>query len=842
MLRSLPRDFLPLSLLFLTLTMPFGLARADDDDDDDKTVAEVVDGHDAFEGLFTLFRDPKSGVTHMRIEPTQLGQEFIHWVQVANGAATSGFFKGKYGSARIVELRRHFDRIEFYAKNTGYVFDPDSALSRASQANLPDALLAVADIVAEDPSTGAVLIDAAPVFASESLTQITPTANPDADPKTTLSLGSLDKDKTRILNLRSYAENTDIEVAFAFHNGEPLFRGQTDVTDPRHVSARVMHSLIAVPDNDYQARPDDARMGYFSNTITELTSHDVTPYRDQIHRWHLVKKDPTAAVSEPIEPIVWWIENTTPVEWRGIIRDAALEWNRAFETAGFRNALEVRIQPDDATWDAGDIRYNVLRWTSSPFPPFGGYGPHFSNPRTGQILGADIMLEFSMLGRYKHTRPLLQPSAVGVDDAQPSHCAMGSVLHDNHRFSLALTEALGNDDALTEQLVRDTLHYLILHEIGHTLGLSHNMKASNLLSLEEAFNADIVAERGLAGSVMDYPAVNFASDPRQQTLFYSVRPGPYDHWAIDYGYSQALDDSREERARLAAILARSTEPALIFGNDADDMRRPGAAMDPRVNVFDMASDSIAYAVHIMELMQRAMHNVDKLALEEGRSYQGVRNGLADFLVQWRRAASTVSRFVGGVYVDRSVVGQADSTSPFTPVSEETQRQAMDVLTQYVFAPGAMTAPPSVYRMAAAQRRGFAHYGTTEDHKVQANVLAVQKAALDGLLHPVVLERITDTTRYGNTYTLDAVLSDLTRAVFAADAKRDVDPIRQNLQLETLHRLIQLFQGDAIFTTRTAALAQLLAIDKMLGKKGHTDAQTQAHTAHIKLMIRRALDG
>jgi hypothetical protein len=113
-----------------------------------------------------------------------------------------------------------------------------------------------------------------------------------------------------------------------------------------------------------------------------------------IHRWDLRKKDPNAAVSEPVEPIVWWIENSTPHEWRETIKNAVLEWNKAFEKAGFKNAVQVKIQPDDADWDAGDIRYNVLRWTSSPNPPFGGYGPSFVNPRTGQILGSDIMLEF----------------------------------------------------------------------------------------------------------------------------------------------------------------------------------------------------------------------------------------------------------------------------------------------------------------------------------------------------------------------------------------------------------------------------------------------------------------
>ena len=149
-----------------------------------------------------------------------------------------------------------------------------------------------------------------------------------------------------------------------------------------------------MPDNDFQPRFDDPRVGFFGQTINDMTSTSATPYRDLINRWHLVKKDPAAELSEPVQPIVYWIENSTPTEFRSTIKEAVESWNLAFEKAGFKNAVVVKMQPDDATWDAGDIRYNVLRWTSSPRPPFGGYGPSFTNPRTGQILGADIMLEW----------------------------------------------------------------------------------------------------------------------------------------------------------------------------------------------------------------------------------------------------------------------------------------------------------------------------------------------------------------------------------------------------------------------------------------------------------------
>ena len=149
-----------------------------------------------------------------------------------------------------------------------------------------------------------------------------------------------------------------------------------------------------MPDEDYEIRFDDQRVGYFLTQVDNLTDPGTTNYRDLVNRWKLIKKDPSLDISEPIKPITWWIENSTPMEWRETIKEAVLQWNVAFEKAGFKNAIEVKIQPDDADWDAGDIRYNVLRWTSSPNPPFGGYGPSMVNPKTGEIIAADVMLEF----------------------------------------------------------------------------------------------------------------------------------------------------------------------------------------------------------------------------------------------------------------------------------------------------------------------------------------------------------------------------------------------------------------------------------------------------------------
>jgi hypothetical protein len=809
-----------------------------------KTIAELTEEAERFDGFFTLFRDKKTGETQMLIKKDQIDEEFVYWVQIHNGPVTAGYFKGAYGGSARVSVERHFDRIEFIAQNTNFYFDPDNAVSKASEANIADSLLATAKIVAEDEETGDILIKSDKLFKSEALAQISPTPNPDADPKTAFSLGKIDGDKSKILHLRSYPKNTDVEVEYVFSNPTPRVFGGADITDPRNVSVKVMHSLIEVPENDYQPRKDDARVGNWVTQINDLTSGDVTPYRDVISRFHLVKADPTAELSEPIVPILFWIENTTPVEWRDLIRDAALEWNKAFEHAGFKNALQIKVQPDDAEWDAADIRYNVLRWTSSPIPPFGGYGPHFTDPRTGQVIGADVMLEYSFMFRTPRLRALIQddPALQFWGDQETMHCSLGHSLQQNSAFaSLAADVAYGGDDELNQQLAHDAMHYLILHEIGHTIGMNHNMKATQLIGPEEAFDADVVAEKGLAGSVMDYPAINFAPTREQQTQFYQTTPGPYDDWFIEYVYSPALEDAEAEDARLEAILARSTEHGLAFGNDADDMRSPGKAIDPRVNIYDMSNDAVTYASNAMAMLSDTVNGMVNKYPAEGKSYEETWQGLGIVMGQWGRHASVVSRYIGGIYVDRAVVGQDGATQPFTPVETSKQRQAMNVLARQVFAADAIDIPGELLAHAARQRRGFDHFAGTEDPKAHDAIMAIQSGVLDHLLHPVVTKRITDSALYGNGYSLSSMMGDLTDAIFDEDARSNVSTIRQNLQMNYVKRLAAMAKGGYDTPSQSMAIYTLNAIDDLLDRKRGNNVSTQAHTQNLKLTIERALD-
>jgi hypothetical protein len=598
---------------------------------------------------------------------------------------------------------------------------------------------------------------------------------------------------------------------------------------------------------------DDPRVGYFLTQTNNMTSTDVVNYRDFIHRWKLVKKNPDATISEPVTPITWWIENTTPVEFRETIKDGVLAWNKAFEKAGFNNAMVVKIQPDDADWDAGDVRYNVLRWTSSPNPPFGGYGPSFVNPRTGEILGADIMLEYvHFTNRVYYDRVFDNAAALNFTAATAEEeklkffknknnhlfCSKGHLMHENTLFGQTVLAAAGASDLEMKGMKEQGMKSLIMHEVGHTLGLNHNMKASQLFSPEQLADANFIKGKALTGSVMDYAGINLTLDRSKQGQYYDMAVGPYDIWAIQFGYTPFKSTSEKN-----TLLDRSTEPSLIFGNDADDMRSPGKAIDPRVMIGDLSNDQIGYSIDRIQLSNNMMKDIKTRFGNSGESYMQLRQAYYILSGQSATAAGVISRFIGGVYVDRTKPGQNGETMPYTPVSLEDQKRAMNALKKYVFAPDAFKAPADLYNYLAQQRRGYNFFGGPEDPKIHEQVLSYQTRVLAHITHPNTLKRISNSELYGNEYKLSTYMTDLNNAIFKGDIKGSVNSFRQNLQATYTKGLISIISGKSSgrypIAAKSMAIYNLKNIQNWVSNTTGNIA-TKAHKNHLKTLITNAM--
>lgn len=825
----------------------------DDDDakDEDKKkpkikdIEEFIEDKERFDGLFPFYQDTVTGVIYMEISAAQFGPEFIYHNYVHSGQ--SGFI-GRLSGLRatgdmfdnyIISLRRRFKSVDIIRRDTQFVYEQGSTLENGRRANIPDAVMATVNIVAKDKADTRFIVAVNSTFKGRDLLRIGEAAG--IASAIGLPSTKLNKTKTNIQSIRNYPQNAEIVTEYVFD-----FAKRANPT-----AVIIQHTLAEMPAPGYVTRQEDPRVGFFTVRRTNLSETEGIPYEDRIRRWRLQKQDPQAAISEPVKPITFWMQNTTPHEYRDTIKAAVLRWNAVFEAAGFRNAITVEVQPEDADWDAGDVRYNVIQWVASPSPLYSGYGPSVVNPRTGEILGANIVIEHNSVRRNKLFDRVfdLSPTALQTEShrefahASDHDCDHATALLQAQRLAelIALTDDLSAQGANTEALqriVKDSLTYVVMHEIGHTLGLSHNMKASHYLNVDD-LQGSASAEAGVtSGSVMDYPAPNILPNQSAAVPFFPTAPGPYDYWAIGYGY----DDRIEDTAYRQAHLGQSGSPGLLFGNDADSMRSSSNGNDPRVMTYDMSSQPIAFAITQMQLLNDTRAKLTSILAEPNMSWDSVARADRVLQMMYRQHVATISRYIGGVYVDRSFVGDDGSlpSVPYVPVEGERQRYAMAMLAEHIFAPDALVPPEGLLPYLQRQRRGQSRTQLPAAHE---DIADIQSEALDHLLRGNVMGRIVDSQLYGNEYSINEMLSDLTEAIFAVDLRGPVSTSRQNLQTEYVEQLLShIEKGSGYSIILSAVYGQVREIDDMMRKNARPkDDATRHHRAYLRKLIENALD-
>ncbi len=804
-----------------------------------ETFADKIKSCRIKDGLFKLYQDTATGALMIYVQKKQLGNEYLYQSFSMGGPTALFLNQNMLRETWLFKIRKNFDKIYWSRSNTNFYYNPNHPISKAANVDVAETVFYVEKIISED-SLG-YLINGDNLFLSEKLDPVKPFVPPTIPANLYLSLGSLVKEKSEYSKIRSFPLNTDVVVNLSYENPNPQNFGGNDITDARYINIKMQHSFIALPENDFTPRKDHPHVGYFTVQSDDMTSTDLINYRDFITRWHLKKKNPDQAISEPVEPIVWWVENTTPIELRPIIVEAGLRWNAAFEKAGFKNAIVMKIMPDNAEWDPADIRYNVIRWVSSNM----GYaiGPSFVNPRTGQILGADITVDFDFLTHMDIEGELYADYNKQIFQTSPSpmQCQMGLGLKMQQQFANSYLDLIDAGESEKKELLRQFIIELVMHEMGHTLGLMHNMKASYMLNSKELKDKNLTQKTGVTASVMDYTCVNVALDPTQQANYYTEVAGPYDHWAIEYGYTPFAKDKEQEG--LNKIVKRSNDPKLLFANDAD-ICFPGNGIDPRVMVWDLSNEPVKYAEERYQIIDKNMSKLKSKYIKPGESYAKLRNLF--FINFGQRGGMTFSlaSYVGGIYVDRSYPDQSPNSKPYTPVPEEQQRQAVQLISKYIFAPNAFKAEEGLYQYVQAQRRGFGFFGNSEDPKIDAMVGNIQNTALMMMLFPSNLRRLSNTQLYGNTYNINDLLTDLYDGVFAADLSGSVNNFRQSLQRNYVAQLINLYKGQtgaSGIETRPAVYSELKKINKKLKKSKGSDPSTKAHRKYLRHMINEALE-
>lgn len=827
--------------------------------------ARLVGEAEHREGFFDTWVT-KDGKLYLSVPASRLGADFLMEYKVARGIGTAGLYGGTMLSvfeADVVAFEERSGQLFLVKRPHRYRAEAGTPQAAAVDLSFTPSVVEVARIEAtrnEGSDQAEHLIEVTNWFVgdlagvSQQLRGLTSTgAGPGPAP-------AFDRSRSALDRVAAFPKNVNIRTLLTYRAPQPV--SSTAISDPRFISIEIHHTLAELPEVPMTPRLADERMGFFVTAHKDFTEDEDTHFVRYVNRWRLECAGAPGpdGLCDPVKPIVYYLDHTIPEAYRRWFIEGIDAWQSAFAEAGFRNAIRGEMLPEGA--DPDDIRFPTLRWNTSESAGYSAIGPSTVDPRTGEILDANQLYEAQMiLGFRSGWRNLVDPQtafelAVGAIDPS-DHAHMAGVLSDQGLFLRSILSArgeIGASDPLPEEYLGEAIRWVVMHEVGHTLGLRHNFRSSMDTPFDRLHDRDFARANGLVSSVMDYHAPNVAPEGEPQGYFYSPTVGSADRWKIAFGYT--ADPARAESlARLAETTGRT------YGTDED--ASGAGAMDPTVNTYDLSADPLAWGRERTQMITELWTRLPETVLEDNTRYTDLTQAYTALVGQYMQALAPAVKFIGGEFVNRTRVGDEADRGPFIPVSRAVQQDALAFLVERGFSEQAFQLDPATVARFGAER--WSHWGLTNtyngriDFPFHERVSGLQTNLLSQLVSPLRLARIRDAElRYGS----DAVLGipelfqALTRAIWSevgaagapvVSGSGSVNSVRRDLQrsyLTAMSALVTEPQPRTPADARALARRELRTLDGRIAthlQRTTLDAYTRAHLEEVRAWIAKTMD-